>query len=444
MVTLYNANWVLPACAAPIADGAIAIDGSTIVAVGELKSVQRQYPQASFRTFKQCVIIPGLINAHTHLELTAMRGYLEQEETDFFTWLRKLTLARLERMTPDDIRVSATWGACEAVRSGITCVGDASDVANMTVRALNEVGLRGIVFQESFGPDPNLASENFDILKSKVAELRESQSALVQIGVSPHAPYTVCGKQLELIAEYAHAERLPLMMHAAESAAEELLVREGRGMFAEGLAKRNIGWKTPGVSVIEYLCDRQILDTRPLLAHCIRVDERDLEILAEKRTKVAHCPKSNAKLGHGHAPFNAFLERTIDVGLGSDSVASNNTCDILEEARFATLLARMVKPVSAEQVFSVATIGGARCLGLGGTTGELSAGAVADFAVLSLRGTHQVPSYDPVASVVFSSSGRDVLLTVINGKEVFKDGVVANVDEERLRARMAEIRDKLS
>jgi 5-methylthioadenosine/S-adenosylhomocysteine deaminase len=181
-----------------------------------------------------------------------------------------------------------------------------------------------------------------------------------------------------------------------------------------------------------------------LLAHCIRVDERDLEILAEKRTKVAHCPKSNAKLGHGHAPFNAFLERTIDVGLGSDSVASNNTCDILEEARFATLLARMVKPVSAEQVFSVATIGGARCLGLGGTIGELSAGAAADFAVLSLRGAHQVPSYDPVASVVFSSSGRDVLLTVINGKEVFKDGVVANVDEDRLRARMAEIREKLS
>src|SRR5512138_3853154 len=101
-----------------------------------------------------------------------MRGYLEQEETDFFTWLRKLTLARLERMTPDDIRVSAMWGACEAVRSGITCVGDASDVANMTVRALNEVGLRGIVYQESFGPDPNLASENFDILKTKVAELR--------------------------------------------------------------------------------------------------------------------------------------------------------------------------------------------------------------------------------------------------------------------------------
>jgi 5-methylthioadenosine/S-adenosylhomocysteine deaminase len=444
MVTVYTASWVLPACAAPIADGAIAIEGSTIVAVGERQSVRRQYPTANSRTFEQSVIIPGLINAHTHLELTAMRGYLEQEETDFFTWLRKLTLARLERMTPDDIRVSATWGACEAVRSGITCVGDASDVASMTVLALKEIGMRGVVFQESFGPDPKLVSENFDILKTKVAELRESQSGLVQIGVSPHAPYTVCGKQLELIAEYAHTERLRLMMHAAESAAEELLIREGRGMFADGLAKRNIDWITPGVSVIEYLCDRQILKTRPLLAHCIRVDESDLELLAEKRTKVVHCPKSNAKLGHGHAPFTEFLERTIDVGLGSDSVASNNTCDILEEARFATLLARMDKSISAEQVFSVATIGGARCLGLGGTIGELSAGAAADFTVLSLRGAHQVPSYDPVASVIFSSSGRDVLLTVIDGKEVFKDGVVANIDEERLRARMDEIRDKLS
>jgi 5-methylthioadenosine/S-adenosylhomocysteine deaminase len=234
------------------------------------------------------------------------------------------------------------------------------------------------------------------------------------------------------------------MMHAAESAAEESLIREGCGLFADGLAKRNIAWSAPGTSVIQYLRDRHVLDEQPLLAHCIRVDKKDLEILAETKTKVAHCPKSNAKLGHGRAPFAAFVHNGIDVGIGSDSVASNNTCDILEEARFAAMLGRIDGAISASQVFSAATVGGARCLDLGGSVGQLSEAASADFAVVSFAGVHQLPIYDPVVAAVFSSSGRDVVMTVVAGKEVFKDGVVNSVDEERLRARINEIRDKLS
>jgi len=443
MVTIYAANWILPAASPPIADGAIAIEGSKIQSVGSRTALIQKYPSANLNTFENCAIIPGLVNAHSHLELTAMRGYLEKEETDFFAWLRKLTLARLERMTPEDIHDSALWGACEALRAGVTCVADASDVAIMSGRALKEVGLRGTVFQESFGPDPHLVSENFEKLKTKIDELRELESDLVRIGVSPHAPYTVCGEQLELIANYAQREALPLMMHAAESAAEESLIRKGCGMFADNLARRNIEWSTPGISVIQYLRARHVLETRPLLAHCIRVDRNDLEILAETKTKIAHCPKSNAKLGHGRAPLAAFLENGIEVGLGSDSVASNNTCDILEEARFAALLGRMDEPVSADQVFSAATMGGARCLGLGGTIGQLSEGAAADFTVLSLGGVHQLPLYDPMAAAIFSSSGRDVVMTVVAGNEVFKDGVIGDVDEERLRARVNEIRGKL-
>jgi len=444
MVTIYAANWILPAASPPIADGAIAIEGSKIQSVGSRTALIQKYPSANLNTFENCAIIPGLVNAHSHLELTAMRGYLEKEETDFFAWLRKLTLARLARMTPQDIHDSALWGACEALRAGVTCVADASDVAIMSGRALKEVGLRGTVFQESFGPDPHLVSENFEKLKTKIDELRELESDLVRIGVSPHAPYTVCGEQLELIANYAQREALPLMMHAAESAAEESLIREGCGMFADNLARRNIEWSTPGISVIQYLQQRRILEAQPLLAHCIRVDENDLETLAETKTKIAHCPKSNAKLGHGRAPFAAFLKQNIDVGLGSDSVASNNTCDILEEARFAALLGRMDAPISADQVFSSATIGGARCLKLGGSVGELSEGASADFAVLSLEGVHQLPIYDPVVAAVFSSSARDVVMTVVAGNEVFKDGVIGNIDEERLRARINEVRLKLN
>jgi 5-methylthioadenosine/S-adenosylhomocysteine deaminase len=415
----------------PIEHGAVVVEGERIAAVGSRSEIVERCPESKLQSFGEAVILPGLINTHTHLELTALRGYLENEERDFFAWLRKLTIARLQLLTPDDIRVSAMWGACEAVRAGITFVDDASDSALMSLTALRDVGLGGVVYQESFGPDARLAAENFEKLKLKIEELRANETTLVRAGVSPHAPYTVCGPQLEMIADFARAENLPLMMHAAESEAEDLFLREGCGVFAEGLARRSIEWKAPGMSTIQYLLKRGVLNVRPLLAHCIRVDEKDIETLRDTGAKVAHCPKSNAKLGHGRAPFAKFLESGVAVGLGSDSVASNNTCDILEEARFATLLARAGgDDVSAARILETAT-------------GELKDGVQADLAVISLAGVHQLPSYDPIATLIFASSGCDVILTVVAGREVYRDGRVTTVDEDRLRARIKEINQKL-
>jgi cytosine/adenosine deaminase-related metal-dependent hydrolase len=450
MTTLYCARWILPISSPQIADGAIAVEGEQIISVGSRAALARQFPQATVREFAESAIIPGLINAHSHLELTAMRGFLEKEENDFFAWLKKLTIARLERMTPDDLYVSAAWGACEAVRAGITCVADASDSAFESMKALREVGMRGIVFQESFGPDPRLAKENFEKLRAKVARLREFETSLVKCGVSPHAPYTVCAPQLELISRFAIEDRLPLMMHAAETTMEASLLREGIGPFADGLKSRDIEWTTPGVSTIQYLNDHGVLAARPLLAHCIHIDDADIETMRQTETRVAHCPKSNAKLGHGRAPVVKLLNSGIAVGLGSDSVASNNTCDLLEEARFALLLARSAavaenwdRRLSPDEFLRTATSGGAQALGLEGQIGEIRQGLQADFAVVSLDRPHQVPSYNPANTLIFASSGRDVTLTVVAGKEVYRDGRVMTVDEDSLCARMKEIAQKL-
>jgi cytosine/adenosine deaminase-related metal-dependent hydrolase len=450
MTTIYSAGWVIPVSSPPFADGAVAIQGKMVVGVGPRAELFEKFPLATKETWPEAILLPGLINAHTHLELTAMRGYLENEESDFFSWLKKLTLARLFKLSADDLEVSAMWGACEAAKAGITCVGDASDSALTSMRALKHLGLRGIVFQESFGPDVRQVGENVEKLKAKVVELRSVESELVRAGVSPHAPYTVCGPQLEAIAEFALNDRLPLMMHAGESEAEDLLLREGCGLFADNLSSRGISWNSPGCSPIEYLRQSRILECEPLLAHCIRVDEKDLDILHASRSKVAHCPKSNAKLGHGRAPFASFLAKGITVGFGSDSVASNNTCDIIEEARFATLMSRADEAklkrkgmVSASQALTVATMGGARCLSLSDQVGELRAGLEADLAIISLKDTHQLPVYDPIASTIFSSSGHDVVLTVVGGREVYRDGRLIGVDEERLRARMGEIKSQL-
>jgi 5-methylthioadenosine/S-adenosylhomocysteine deaminase len=445
MPVIYCARWVLPIISPALADGAVAIENSRIIAVGPRDEVVSQFPESRIEDFGEAAIMPGLVNAHSHLELTTMRGFLEHEECNFFAWLKRLTLARLA-MTEEDLLVSATWGAIEAARAGVTSLGDASSVASQSMKALQTIGLRGIVYHESFGPDPKMAGDNVAKLRDEIARLRTLETQTVRIGVSPHAPYSVSAPQLELISRLALDERLPLMMHAAESEAERLLLLQGSGSFAEGLSARGIEWQAPGISTIQYLKMHGILETKPLLAHCINVDDADLKLIKQSNSGIAHCPKSNAKLGHGRAPFAQFISHEINLGLGSDSVASNNICDILEEARFATLIARAdtaTAPVSGEQALFAATLGGARAMGLDDQVGALVQGMQADLTIVNLANAPQQPVQDPFAALVFASSGRDVRLTVVAGKEIYRDGLVNSVDESECRLRLTGVRRKI-
>lgn len=451
MTKLYLARWVLPIVSEPVEDGAVAVEGTRIAGVGARHRLREAFPGADEADFGEAAILPGFVNCHTHLELTAMRGFLEDVEDDFSAWLRKLTAARTERMTTEDLYYSAAWGAIEAARAGVTSVGDASDAAETTVRALADAGLRGVVFQEAFGPDPRDARERFESARAKTERLRSLETSTVSLGLSPHAPYTVSAPLIELLTEFAIAESLPVMMHAAESADEDLLLREGRGRFARGYDARGIEWRPPGVSTVRYLAGTGLLRARPLLAHCVRVDDDDIAILRDHDARVAHCPKSNAKLGHGRAPFAGFLEAGLRVGLGSDSVASNNANDMLEEARYAALVSRgagdslgggrMVHPAEA---LEAATLGGARALSLEQRTGALVEGLEADLAVVSLDGAHQLPVYDAISTLVFSSTGRDVVLTMVAGREVYRDGRVTTLDESEVRERVKDVARRLS
>ena len=484
MTSIYSARWVLPIISPAIDHGAVAVEDVSIVAVGQASEITTRFPAAPVFDFGTSVILPGLVNVHSHLELTVMRGFLEREEQDFFAWLRRLTIARLA-MTPEDLLVSAMSGAIEAIRAGITCVGDSSSAAAQSMEALRQIGLRGVVYQESFGPDPKLAIDNFAKLRERLDELRTLESESVRAGVSPHAPYTVSAPQLELIAQWAIDEKLPLMMHAAESESEESFMLEGTGAFADGLRSRGIDWQTPGISTIQYLARHGVLETKPLLAHCINVDDREIELIKSYGASVAHCPRSNAKLGHGRAPLAKFVTAGVKVGLGSDSVASNNNCDILEEARFATLLARadpgpgssvserssapsdseMIgalpvdhppraarvgtpvgranAPITAADALFAATLGGARALGLDHQIGALDEGMQADLIVVGLDGAHQQPVCDPVGALIFSSSGHDVRLTMVAGKEIFREGSLTGIDQVKLLARLQTVRHKL-
>ena len=451
MTKIYRARWVLPITSEPVEDGAVAVEGTRVACVGPRAQVAERFPSAEVEDVGEAVILPGFVNCHTHLELTAMRGFLEPEEGDFFAWLRKVTISRNERMSAEDLYVSAAWGAIEAARAGVTCVGDASDAGATTMRALRDSGLRGVVYQEAFGPDAREAGAQFDKAREKIERLRSGETALVTLGLSPHSPYTVAPALLGMLARYAADERLPLMMHAAESEAEQALMLEGGGIFAAAYAFRGFAFDAPRTTTVRHLANTGVLDARPLLAHCVRVDEGDIELLKRHGAGVAHCPKSNAKLGHGRAPLASMLHEGVSVGLGSDSVASNNVCDLLEESRFALLASRAAgetieggRALDANDALRLLTRGGAAAMNMQGVTGSLEEGLEADLVAVRLDAAHQTPAYEPAAALVFSSSGRDVLLTVVAGREVFRDGRVTTLDEADLRARLLDAARRLA
>ena len=421
---ILSADYVLPISTVPINDGAVAVDGSRIVAVGTKDEIIRQYPTASHVNFGKAAILPGFVNCHSHLEVTAMRGALDDVEHDFSAWLLKLNGLRAE-LSDDDIRAAAVAGTVEGAQAGVTCFGDIGRMGHAGLHALETVGLRGIVFQETeFSADNRTADDDFLKLATKYEELKGGETDLVRVGLSPHSPYTVGSRLFELIAQYAILNRVPMTIHAAESADEHELLTQGTGFFTEVYEKYGVEWNSPHCTPIEYLERLGVLSTQPLLAHCVKVSDSDIAKIAANGAKIAHCPKSNAKFGHGYAPFEKFLDAGIATGLGSDSVASNNVCDMLEESRFAALIARnregSERFITAKEMLETATLGGAKALGLDHLIGTLEPGKQADIAVISLTNAVQRPVKDIHPALVFSSNARDTILTMVAGDEVFQ------------------------
>lgn len=420
---IHAAEYVLPITSDPVSNGAIAIDGNKIAAVGTPDELQRQFPDASTTDHGEAAILPGFVNCHSHLEITSMRGALDDVEHDFRSWLLKLNGLRAD-LTDEDICAAAVAGATEGVQAGVTCFGDIGRMGHAGIAALKQVGLRGIVFQETeFSPDNRTADDDFLKLATKYEQLKVEETELVRVGLSPHSPYTVGSRLFELIAQYAILNRVPLTIHAAESADETELLAYGTGLFRGFYDKFELEWHSPHCTPIEYLERLGVLSTQPLLAHCVRVSTSDLSKIKANGAKIAHCPKSNAKFGHGYAPFEQFQDAGIVVGLGSDSVASNNVCDLLEESRFAALVARnregSQRFITAKEMLETATLGGAKALGLSAEIGSLEPGKQADFVVISLSNTAQQPIGDIHTALIFASNARDVVLTMVAGKEIY-------------------------
>ncbi len=445
---IFAADYVLPISGAPIQMGAVAFERDKIVAVDTRKRLAARFPETTIEDFGAAAILPGFVNAHSHLEITLMRGYLDDVEADFYSWLMRLTKTRGEILTEDDIELGAMLGALEGARAGVTCFADIGRFGRAGFDALKANGLRGVIFQETeFSPKNENASEDFARLEEKFLTLKADETALVKVGLSPHAPYTVSRKLFGLIADYAIANCIKISTHAAESVEEESFMRDGSGFFGELFARYNLAWNAPRASSIEYLADIDFLEAKPLLAHCVKVSDKDVDLIVQSKSSIAHCPKSNAKFGHGFAPLERFLDAGARVGFGSDSVASNNICDILEEARFAALFARnrsgRTKFLDARKIIETATLGGAKALGMENEIGTLDAGKRADLIVVSLDGAAQMPVHDVYSALLFASNARDVFLTVVGGEEIYRDGAARKIDETELKAKIKKIARKM-
>jgi len=423
-VIRYHARWVLPISAPPFEDGTVAVARGRIAYVGPREGA----PRGADVNLGDALLLPGLVNAHTHLELTAMRGFLE--DLDFARWILRLNSVKRAVLDRDRMLDAARLGLAEGIRNGITTYADTCD-SGVALDAMVEAGVRGIMYQEVFGPDPSVCAASLQDLTAKVMELRARETRLVRVGVSPHAPYTVSDPLYQAVAAYATRERLSIAVHIAESEFERELVEHGEGLFADGLRKRGIAIAPRARSSIALLEKNGVLNARALLIHCVRVDARDVATIAGTRSPVAHCPVSNAKLGHGTSPVLDLLAAGVTVGLGSDSVASNNRMDLLAEGRAAILAqrARAAKHdlLCARDALVLATLGGARALGLDQEVGSLEVGKSADLAAFPLDEC-TMPVHDPEAAAIFALPGVPAALVTVAGRELVRDGKLLAAD----------------
>ena len=414
-----SADWVVPVEGSPIENGAVAIaaDG-TIESVGTAEALGRGDHHEG------CVIIPGFVNAHSHLEYAVYAGF--GDGLPFVPWIG-MHIQRKDALDFDDMTAIATVGAHESLRSGVTTIGDCS-FSGATALAAATSGLRAIVYLEVFGTDDG-ALVRFDEAHARIEHVLSDR---VRVGVSPHAPYTCTIDVYRACAELG----LPQATHFAESAAERDWLVGGVGDWSP-LARFLV--PPPGETGIRLLAAEGLLGPSLMAAHCVHADAEEIGLLARHRVGVAHCPRSNGYLGCGVAPLAELREAGVQVSIATDSPASTPSLDIFEEIRAAIVGARARAgdpgALTAADALELATLGGARVLGLDDLIGSLVPGKQADLTVISLVDSAFEPVEDPVIAAVLGGSPDRVAATLVAGEERYVKGTSGWPDSTRAARR---------
>lgn len=410
-------------------NGAVAIRGDSIVAVGDAGEVADSIAAAEVIDCAGCCIMPGLINCHTHLPMTLLRGLADDLRLDVWLYGYMLPVER-KFVSPEFVALGTRLACAELIRSGVTCVNDMYYFEETIAQTIAEAGLRALCSQTIMQfptPDASSADESLEFTEAFIRKWKDHP--LITPVIAPHAPYTCSGPLMRACAEIAMKYDVPLHIHISETFQE---VEDSR--------------REHGMPVVNWVKKNGVLEAKVIAAHCVAIDAGEMRTLRNAGATVAHNPSANLKLASGIANVAQMLKTGLHVGIGTDGPASNNDLDHFEEMRLTALLAkgstRDPVAVPARTAMLMATRMGAHALHMGHITGSLEAGKRADVIVVELRKLHSTPQYSSIAAgsdaiytqIVYSSKAGDVRDVFVNGKPLMRNRALLTLDEAAIAA----------
>lgn len=395
-------------------------NGSILIEDGVIKEISTgtlSDPEAEITDAQGMYLLPGFVNTHNHLPMTMLRGYAD--DLPLHTWLTEHIFPAESRLVNEqNVRIATRLALVEMIKSGTTCFNDMYFFEDAIAEEAYKAGVRGVV-GESLIDFPTASFKNL----SEGIELSErlinkwQGNCLIHPSICAHAPYTCSADTLKKAKKLADKYNTLLQIHLSETRKEVEDIQAATGMRPA-----------------EYLHSLGLLDTNVIAAHCVWLNSEEMELLSKTGTSIGHCPKSNLKLSSGIAPINACLKAGITVGIGTDGTASNNSLDMVEEMRFAALLAKIVdynpEAVNAKTALHMATIGGAQALGLGHITGSLETGKSADLILIHADASNMQPIYDEYSAIVYAMNSKNVYSTMVHGEWLMQNRQLKTIDKD--------------
>lgn len=410
-----------------IPQGELVIDGGIISYSGPAcKRNEEEF--ARVIKGKNKLIMPGFVNTHTHAAMSLFRGYAD--DMPLKEWLEQRIWPVEAKLTKKDIYWGTLLAICEMIRGGTTCFADMYFYMEEAAKACLESGIRASLSQGLVGLEPVKGIASLEEGKKLVRNWHGEGEGRITAMLGPHAPYTCPPDYLQEVAKAAGALQVPIHIHLAET----------RGEVEESV-------KMHGKRPVELMEQIGLLDQKVLAAHCVHLTQEEIQILARKKTAIAHNPGSNLKLGSGMAPLADLLQNGVLVSLGTDSAASNNNLDMVEEMRLATLLPKGLREdptlIPAVEALKLATVNGARALFLEEGSGTLSEGSKADLIMVKLNSPHLHPLHSVPAQLVYAAYSSDIELVMVNGIILMEKGDLKTVDEEKILSETGKISSRL-
>lgn len=368
---------------------------------------------------KNCLVLPGLINCHTHVPMTLFRGLAD--DLPLMKWLNEYIFPVEKEMDPEFVYIGALIGILEILLSGTTTFCDMYLFEESVLKAAIEAKVRCVLGEVLYDfPSPNYGPIEKGFEYTKMLIERHSENPLVRFAVMPHATFTCSEGLLKTAKEISDEYRVPIVIHVAETEAEVDTIRKK-------------AQKTP----VRYLKDLGILGEKTIAVHCVHLTDEDIHDLKETNTKVVFNPESNMKLASGIPRVREIRQAGISCGIGTDGAASNNNLDLLEEmdtlAKLTKLRYQDPSSLTAKEVLEMATIEGARVLGMESIIGSIEVGKKADIIIIDMDGPHLIPSYDPYSTLVYSARGSDVRDVIVDGRIVVRDRKPLTLDWEAIQ-----------